>query len=123
MIGQTLGPRGYATVLDEMVKNTVPTGDARVKLNAKVVNISHSDSGVVVETEEGKRYEARTAFNYLPSRNPYPNPNPSAPVVYEVSLMVFIRRIETVQLDTCFGLFAVLLDSRIHSIATCPTKL
>ena len=47
-------PRGYAKVLDYMVKDTVPLGDSRVLLNTWVSKIAYDSNGVILSTKDGR---------------------------------------------------------------------
>jgi hypothetical protein len=57
-------PRGFAKLVDEMVKDTVPPGDPRVVFDTEVTNINYGacDSGspgpIVVTTRDGRVYTA-----------------------------------------------------------------
>jgi len=59
-------PRGYAGVLDEMVKDTVPPGDARVKFNMMVSNVAYDTKGVTVTTTGGETFKAPIAITTFP---------------------------------------------------------
>jgi len=47
-------PRGFARLIDGMVRDSVPPGDARVHLNAKVSKIEWGSKGVTVSTTDGR---------------------------------------------------------------------
>merc|ERR1712166_241997 len=49
-------PRGMASMIDYMVKDSVPPGDERVKLNAKVKGIEWGTGGATVTTEDGRTF-------------------------------------------------------------------
>jgi hypothetical protein len=81
-------PRGYARILDEMTKDTIPMGDPRLVLNSHVSNIEYSqhdlcdsysdaqedqDAGqqcaaapVVVTTEDQNEYHAHHVISTIP---------------------------------------------------------
>lgn len=58
-------PRGYARLIDGMVKDTIPEGDSRVKLNSKVSKIEWSGEGVVVSTVDGRSFNAKHAISTM----------------------------------------------------------
>lgn len=59
-------PRGYARLIDGMVKDSVPEGDSRIKLNSKVSKIDWSASNsVTVTTEDGKSYKAKQVISTM----------------------------------------------------------
>jgi len=55
-------PRGFARLIDAMVRDTVPEGDARIVLNANVKNIDWSDH-VTVSTHDGRKWTAKHAIS------------------------------------------------------------
>jgi monoamine oxidase len=78
-------PRGYARILDEMTKDTIPKGDPRLVLNSHVHNIEYNQlelcnsidhdniagqpcavAPVVVTTEDGRVYHAQHVISTLP---------------------------------------------------------
>jgi len=53
-------PRGYARLLDAMVRDTIqPTGDPRLKLNAHVTKIDWGCEGVTVSTKDGRSFKGK----------------------------------------------------------------
>lgn len=59
-------PRGYAGVMDEMLKDTIPEGDKRLIFNTKVTQVAYDTDGVTISTEGGKTYKAKTAITTFP---------------------------------------------------------
>jgi monoamine oxidase len=59
-------PRGYAKVLDHMVKDSVPPGDSRVIFGQFVSNIAYNTKGVTVTTKGGKTYTANEVITTIP---------------------------------------------------------
>jgi len=59
-------PRGFARLIDAMVRDTVPEGDDRIKLNTKVKNIAWDCSGVKVTASNGATYSGKHAI-FTPS--------------------------------------------------------
>ena len=59
-------PRGYAGVLDQMVKDTAPPGDPRVVFEQMVTNVDYSGNKVAVKTGSGKLYMASAAITTFP---------------------------------------------------------
>lgn len=62
-------PRGYAGVLDEMVKKTVPPGDKRVMFNSMVKNVAYDASpakGVTITTTDGRTFRSKVAITTFP---------------------------------------------------------
>lgn len=55
-------PRGYARLIDGMVKDTIPTGDPRLVLNARVNKIDWGKSGVAVSTTDGRTFNGKHAI-------------------------------------------------------------
>ena len=55
-------PRGFARLIDAMVRDTVPEGDARIVLNAHVKNIDWSGRHVTVSTHDGREWKAKHAI-------------------------------------------------------------
>jgi len=56
-------PRGFARLIDGMVKDTVPSGDARVVLNAHVKKIKWSSDGVAISTKDGRKFKGKHAIS------------------------------------------------------------
>lgn len=56
-------PRGFAHLIDAMVRDTVPPGDARVVLNAHVTNINWGSHGVSVSTKDGRTFRGKQAIS------------------------------------------------------------
>lgn len=52
-------PRGFARLVDGMVKDTVPSGDSRVKLNTKVSNIAWGAQGATISATDGRTFKAK----------------------------------------------------------------
>jgi len=59
-------PRGFARLIDAMVRDSVPEGDERVKLNTQVSNIAWGSSGVTVSTKNGTTFKGKHAI-FTPS--------------------------------------------------------
>jgi len=59
-------PRGYAQVIDYMVKDTLPEGDERLIFNTKVTNVEIHENGVTISTEGGQTYTAKLAITTFP---------------------------------------------------------
>lgn len=57
-------PRGYASVLDHITKDTVKAED--VIFNTKVGNVAYSSDGVTITTEDGKTYTSDVAITTFP---------------------------------------------------------
>lgn len=57
-------PRGYAGVMDEMVKDTEVMNN--VVLNTKVTKVAYDVDGVIVSTEAGKTYKGKVAITTFP---------------------------------------------------------
>jgi len=57
-------PRGFARLIDGMVRDSVPPGDFRVKLNAKVSKIAWGE-GVTISTEDGRTFTAKHAISTM----------------------------------------------------------
>jgi len=55
-------PRGYARLIDAMVRDTVPDGDPRLVFNAWVNNIDWGRTGVTVTTKDGRTFKAKHAI-------------------------------------------------------------
>jgi len=55
-------PRGYARLIDAMVRDSVPEGDSRIKLNTHVSNINWGSNGVVVTTKDGRTFSSKHAI-------------------------------------------------------------
>lgn len=56
-------PRGYARLIDGMVRDTVPAGDPRLVFNAHVSKIEWSGNGVVVSTKDGRTFKGKHAIS------------------------------------------------------------
>jgi len=56
-------PRGFAHLIDAMVRDTVPPGDSRVVLNAHVANINWGSHGVIVSTKDGRTFRGKQAIS------------------------------------------------------------
>jgi len=56
-------PRGYARVIDGMVRDSVPAGDPRVIFNTHVTKISWGCKGVDVSTKDGRSFKAKHAIS------------------------------------------------------------
>lgn len=52
-------PRGYASVLDHMVKDTIPPGDKRVIFNTKVTEVKYGTNGVTFQPRVVKHTKHR----------------------------------------------------------------
>ena len=59
-------PRGYARLIDEMVRDTVPAGDPRLVLNATVTKIQYDCDAATVTTSDGRSFTAREVISTLP---------------------------------------------------------
>ena len=59
-------PRGYARLLDAMVKDTVPPADPRVRLNDRVIHVKYDCDGVVVATAHNRVFKATEVISTLP---------------------------------------------------------
>jgi monoamine oxidase len=59
-------PRGYAGVMDEMVKDTIPPGDERIMFNMMVSNVAYDTDGVTITTTDGQKFTAPTAITTFP---------------------------------------------------------
>ena len=59
-------PRGFAHLVDAMVKDTVPKGDPRIQFGTHVTHIEYSCSGVVVTTKDGRTFKAKQVISTLP---------------------------------------------------------
>lgn len=67
-------PRGYARIMDEMTKDTIPADDPRLILNAHVVSVDYSSCGprkddegcAVVTTENGRVFHAKEVISTIP---------------------------------------------------------
>ena len=59
-------PRGYAALLDAMVRDTVPPGDPRVRLRSEVTRVKYDCGGVYVSTRDGQQYKATEVISTLP---------------------------------------------------------
>jgi monoamine oxidase len=49
-------PRGFARLIDHMTQDSIPLGDERVKLNAKVTGVAWDGHGATVTTEDGRTF-------------------------------------------------------------------
>lgn len=58
-------PRGFARLIDGMVRDSVPPGDARVKLNTKVSNIEWGAHGVTISTTDGRTFKGKHAISTM----------------------------------------------------------
>jgi len=58
-------PRGFARLIDGMVRDTVPEGDSRIKLNAKVSKVEWGSDGVTISTTDGKSFTANHAISTM----------------------------------------------------------
>jgi len=56
-------PRGYARLIDAMVRDTVPEGDSRVVFDAWVSNIAWGSKGVTITTKDGRTFKAKHAIS------------------------------------------------------------
>lgn len=59
-------PRGYARLLDELVKEEVPSEDERLVFDAHVTNIEYSKDGVSVSTRDGRIFQGSEVISTLP---------------------------------------------------------
>ena len=60
-------PRGFARLIDVMVRDSVPPGDPRVLFDAQVVKIRYDCHGVTVTTKDGRAFTAKhEVFSTLP---------------------------------------------------------
>jgi monoamine oxidase len=59
-------PRGFAHLIDAMVRSTVPPGDVRIQFGAFVTHIEYSCSGVTVTTKDGRMFKAKQVISTLP---------------------------------------------------------
>ena len=61
-------PRGYAGLLDEMVKDTLPAGDDRIVFDAHVDKIvrDENDSVFHVRVRDGRTFRAKDIINTMP---------------------------------------------------------
>jgi len=58
-------PRGFARLIDAMVRDSVPEGDERIKLNTHVSNINWGSSGVTVTAKDGRTFNGKHAISTL----------------------------------------------------------
>lgn len=58
-------PRGFARLIDGMVRDSVPPGDERVILNAKVSKIDWGADGVTISTTDGRTFTAKHAISTM----------------------------------------------------------
>jgi polyamine oxidase len=56
-------PRGFARLIDAMVRDSVPDGDARIKLNTHVSNINWGSNGVLVKAKDGRIFSGKHAIS------------------------------------------------------------
>lgn len=56
-------PRGYARLIDAMVRDTVPEGDSRLVFDAWVTNINWGSDGVTISTKDGRTFKAKHAIS------------------------------------------------------------
>jgi len=56
-------PRGFARLIDAMVRDSVPEGDERIVLNTHVDNINWGCDGVQVSTKDGRTFKAKHAIS------------------------------------------------------------
>jgi polyamine oxidase len=84
-------PRGFAHLLDTLVKDTVPLGDSRVVFDAHVTNIEYSCSGVIVTTQDGQTFKAKQVISTIPvgvlQRHYKTLFTPPVPLKYKQALM------------------------------------
>jgi len=59
-------PRGFARLIDALVRDTVPAGDPRIVFNAEVTGIAYECSGVTVATSDGRIFAAQQVISTLP---------------------------------------------------------
>jgi len=59
-------PRGFARLVDEMVKDTVPDGDPRVLFNTEVTKMKYDCNGTSVMTQDGRVFQANEVISTLP---------------------------------------------------------
>jgi len=55
-------PRGFARLIDAMVRDSVPEGDPRLTLNTVVNNINWGSKGVTVTTNDGRTFSGKHAI-------------------------------------------------------------
>merc|ERR1712151_165017 len=55
-------PRGFARLIDGMVRESVPDGDPRVVLNAHVEHIHWGCDGVVASAKDGRTFKGKHAI-------------------------------------------------------------
>jgi len=58
-------PRGFARLIDGMTRDSVPPGDSRIKLNAKVSKIEWGDDGATVSTKDGRSFTAKHVISTM----------------------------------------------------------
>jgi hypothetical protein len=58
-------PRGFARLIDGMVRDSVPEGDARIKLNSKVSKIEWGSAGATVSTDDGRSFTANHVISTM----------------------------------------------------------
>jgi len=56
-------PRGFARLIDAMVRDSVPEGDERIKLNTHVSNINWGSHGVTVTAKDGRTFSGKHAIS------------------------------------------------------------
>jgi monoamine oxidase len=58
-------PRGYARLIDAMVRDTVPSGDPRLIFDAHVTKIDWGEHGVAISTKDGRTFKGQHAISTL----------------------------------------------------------
>jgi polyamine oxidase len=56
-------PRGFARLIDGMVRDSVPPGDARVVFNARVAKMEWGCDGVTASTKDGRTFKSKYAIS------------------------------------------------------------
>jgi len=59
-------PRGFAHLMDTLMKDTIPPSDPRIKLNTWVTQIDYSSSPVKVTSKDGRIFTAKQVICTLP---------------------------------------------------------
>jgi len=59
-------PRGFARLIDGLVRETIPAGDPRLVYNARVTRIAYDCEGVTVTTQDSRRFHAQQVISTLP---------------------------------------------------------
>ena len=62
-------PRGFARMVDHMVRDTVPPGDPRVMLNSTVTKMAYDCPGIAVSTKDGRMFQAQQVIRELAGVN------------------------------------------------------